>query len=138
MKQDAKNRLDKLQRQERLKNVFRTLCAIVALLVIISGFLIYRYFPGKATKVSGVVTGLHGVPVQKRGENLYLVVTLDDGKIVEVRKPNGVSYIKSARVELIKIKTSMFGNVRYDFKTYVKEILERPTSAFSPTRFTRV
>ena len=118
MKQDAKNQLDKLQRQERLKNVFRISCVAVALLILISALLIYRYSPGKAIEVSEVVTGPHGVPVPKRGEILYLIVTLDNGKIVEVKKPNGVLYKKSEPVRLLEIKSSFFGNVRYDFKTY--------------------
>lgn len=121
MKQDTKKQLDKLQRQERLRNIIPLLCVSIVLIILISGFLIYRYAPGKTVQVSGVVTGLHGIPVPKRGEIIFLVVELDSGKSVEVKKPNGILFKKNARAQLIEIRTSMFGNVRYAFKSYEKD-----------------
>jgi hypothetical protein len=79
--------------------------------------LIYRYSPGYAVEVSGVVTGLYGEPVPKRGEIMYLMVELDDGRFVKARKPNEFLYHKNKRVQLIETKTYMFGNIRYDFKS---------------------
>ena len=49
---------------------------------------------------------------------MYLVVELDNGKSVTVKKPNDVLYKKNERANLIEIKTSMFGNIRYEFKSY--------------------
>jgi hypothetical protein len=122
MKKSTKNQLDQLQRQERIKNVFRISCIAIAVLLLLSALIIYRYSSGKITEVSGVVTGLHGVPVSKLGEIPYLMVTLDNGNVVEVKKPNGILYKKGNRVKLMEIKTSIFGNVRYDFVAYAKEI----------------
>jgi len=65
---------------------------------------------------------LNGVPVYKRGEVLYLIVELDNGKVVEVKKPIGVPFIKDEQVQLIEIKTFIFGNVRYNFKAYIKDM----------------
>ncbi|MBA3028998.1 hypothetical protein KKG29_05545 [Patescibacteria group bacterium] len=122
MKEDTKRQLDKLEHQDKLKNIFKASCAIGALLLLISAFLIYRYSPGETVTVSGVVTGLNGVPVYKRGEVLYLIVELDNGKVVEVKKPIGVPFIKDEQVQLIEIKTFIFGNVRYNFKAYIKDM----------------
>ena len=80
----------------------------------------YRYSPGYAVEVSGVVSGLYGKPVIKRGEKIYLMVQLDDGRIVKARKPNEVLYLKNQRVRLTETKTYIFGNIRYDFKTYIE------------------
>lgn len=118
MKQDTKKQLDKLQREEKLRNIIPLLLASTVLIILISGILIYKYSPGKTAQVSGVVTSLHGVTVPKRGEITYLVVELDSGKSVPVKKPNGVLYKKNERANLIEIKTSMFRNVRYEFMSY--------------------
>jgi hypothetical protein len=118
MKQDTKIQLDKLQREERNKNIIRLVCTFFALVALFSAVLLYRYHPGKTNEVFGVVTGLNGVPVPKRGEILYLMVELDNGKVVEVKKPNTIPFKKNERVKLTETKSSMFGNKRYDFIKY--------------------
>jgi hypothetical protein len=121
MKHDTKSQLDKLQREERNKNIIRLICAFCVLLALFSAILLYRYYPGETTEVLGVVTGLNGVPVPKQGEILYLIVELENGKVVEVRKPNFVPFIKNERVKLKGTRSSMFGNIRYDFIKYQQE-----------------
>jgi hypothetical protein len=79
MKKDAKKQLDKIQRQERLRNILPAIFVSLALIILIAAFLIYRYSPGDSVEVSGVVTGLYGKPVPKRGEIIYFLVELDDG-----------------------------------------------------------
>ena len=121
MKQDTKKHFDELQREERNKNVIRLICAFCVLFALFSTVLLYRYYPGKIYEVLGVVTGLNGVPVPKKGEILYLIVELENGKVVEVRKPNYVPFRKNERVKLQGTKSSLFGNIRYDFIKYQKE-----------------
>jgi hypothetical protein len=121
MKPESKTKLDKLQRKERLKNIIPLFSAFLVLLVVITGILLYKYSPGKTIEVTGVVKSLHGVPVPKRGEMPYLIVKLDSGKTIQVKKPNYIIYKKEERVQLLEIKTSVFGNVRYEFKSYLKE-----------------
>ena len=118
MKPETKRQLDKIQRKERIRINIPLFAVTLALLIVITGIFIYKYSSGKMVEVSGVVTGLHGVPVPKRGEIPYLLVTLDGGKTIQVKKPNGVMYKKDERVNLFQIKTSIFGNVRYEFKSY--------------------
>jgi len=122
MKQDAKKQLDKIQRQERLRNILPAISTSLLLIILIAALLIYRYSPGNAVEVYGVVTGLYGRPVLKRGEKIYLMVQLDDGRIVKTRKPNQVIYRKNQRVQLLEIKTYMLGNIRYDFRTYIEGV----------------
>jgi hypothetical protein len=121
MKQDTKKHLDELQREERNKNVIRLICVFCVLLALFSTVLFYRYYPGKIFEVLGVVTGLNGVSVPKKGEILYLIVELENGKVVEVRKPNYVPFRKNERVKLHGTKSSLFGIIRYDFIKYQKE-----------------
>ena len=104
MKQSTKNLLDKFQREERNKNMVRILGIFCVLLALFSAVLLYRYYPGKTSEVFGIVTGLNGVPVPKRGEILYLIVELDNGKVVEVRKPNIAPFNKNERVKLKETK----------------------------------
>ena len=122
MKKDAKKQLDKIQRRDLVRNILPAIFVSLALIILIAAFLIYRYSPGDTVEVSGVVTGLYGDPVPKRGEIIYLLVELDDGRVVKTRKPNGVLYKKSNRVQLIETKTYRFGNIRYDFKSYVEDV----------------
>jgi hypothetical protein len=121
MKQETKKQLDKIQRQERLKNLIPALYISLALIVIFAAILLYRYSPGKSTEVYGVVTGLLGKPVPKRGEIIYLLVELDGGEVIKVKKPDEILYKKGKRVQLTEIKSFIFGNTRYDFQAYTKE-----------------
>ncbi len=121
MREDTKRQLDKLERQEKMKNIIKASCAIVALIVLISAFLIYRYSPGETVLISGVVTGLNEDPAYRRAE-IYLIVKLSNGKVVEVKKPNSVPFLKNKQVQLTETRASIFGNVRYDFKTYIKDM----------------
>ena len=118
MKQDTKKQLDKIQRQERLKSFIPVLYISLALIVVFAAILLYRYSPGKSTEVYGVVTGLHGMPVPKRGEIIYLLVELDGGEVIKVQKPNGILYKKGKWVQLKETKSFIFGNTRYDFQAY--------------------
>jgi hypothetical protein len=120
MKQGAKIELNKLQHQERIKNIVRVFCVIIALATLFSAISIYRFAPGATFEVSGTITGLIGVPAPKMGDILYLIVKLDNGKVIEVKKPNYISYKKGERILLKEIKTSIFGNTRYDFIAYSK------------------
>jgi len=122
MKEDAKKQLDRIQRQERVRKILPAIFASLTLIILIAVVLIYRYSPGYAVEVSGVVTGLYGKPVPKRGEIIYFMVQLDDGRVVKAKKPNEVLYRKNQRVQLLETKTYMFGNIRYDFKTYVEGV----------------
>jgi predicted phosphatase len=82
--------------------------------------MIYRYSPGETTEVYGFVSGLSGKPVPRQGEILYLIVELENGKVVEVRKPDFVVFKKNKRVQLKATKSSILGNVRYTFVNYQK------------------
>ncbi|MBU3950243.1 MAG: hypothetical protein KJ826_18745 [Proteobacteria bacterium] len=121
MNQDTKNQLDKIQRKERTKNTIRLICVFGVLSALFAVIMIYRYSPGETTEVYGIVTGLNGEPVLKQGEILYFIVELDNGKVIEVRKPNFVPFKKNERVQLKETKSSMIGNMRYSFINYQKD-----------------
>ena len=106
MREDTKRQLDKLERQEKMKNIIKASCAIVALIVLISAFLIYRYSPGETVLVSGVVTGLNEDPAYRKAE-IYLIVKLSNGKVVEVKKPNSVPFLKNKQVQLTETRASI-------------------------------
>jgi hypothetical protein len=120
VKQDTKIQLDKIQRKEQTKNIIRLICVFSVLSALFAAIMIYRLSPGETTEVYGVISGLNGDPVPKQGEILYLIVELDNGKTVEVRKPNFVQFKKNERVQLMETKSSIIGNVRYSFINYQK------------------
>lgn len=91
-----------------IRILFESICVFGALLALFLMIFLYRYPSGKTIEVSGIVTGLNGVPVPKRGEILYLIVQLDDGKIVAAKKPNIAPFKKNERVQLTKTEKSMF------------------------------
>jgi hypothetical protein len=121
MKQDTDKILKQIEREERLRNIVPVIWIALILLAIFTGIFLFQFSSGKTTNVYGVITGLNGVPIPKLGEIPHLIITLDTGKVVQVKKPNGVLYKKNQRVQLVSTKTSIIGNVRYEFKSYVNE-----------------
>ena len=104
-----------------MRNIIKASCAIGALLILISAFLIYEYSPGETALVSGIVIGLTEDPAYRMTE-IQLIVELKNGKVVVVKKPDGVPFLKNKQAQLIETTSSILGNVRYSFKSYNEDL----------------
>lgn len=113
---DLNNKIDKHIKDERHKSVIY-IAIVLALTVPLLWWLATPPM-GKVTQITGVVERLTGVPTDE-GEKIYLLVKLDNGKLVRALISNSAFSKKGKIVKLDKMEPLFFGRTIYRYRGYV-------------------
>ncbi len=117
MSKPYQEELDRLERKDRRKLILAGLMgAGIALLTIFMGLF---YYSGDVSILEGTVSGLTNTSGQYSSRT-YLLVQLDNGRVVEARLPKHGEVYKGKRVVVEQVK-NLFGYRTYYFKQYVVE-----------------
>ena len=79
---------------------------------------------GESSKTIGIVESLSGTPTDEV-DILFLLVRLDDGKLVRVYISRSSFYQKGRKVRLNVKEPLVFGSNKYKFAGYVEQLLNK-------------
>jgi hypothetical protein len=116
--------LSKLEREYRIHQLKRNVPAIllVLALVFLGVFSVVNKYTGSSYSVTGIVESLSGLP-DDTGDKLYLMVRLDDDKLVRSRIQRSTFYKQGSEVKLTALKPRFFGRTIYRYSGYLSESL---------------
>ena len=102
-------------RKEKIQSIFYIVLAVVPFILIT----LYFAQTGEVSEVKGVVTRLAAIPSDE-GNNLYLIVKLNNNEKVRAHIVNTSFYRQGKTVILFKREKQFFGKASYKFKKYEK------------------
>jgi len=102
-------------KKERIKNIFYIFIAVAPFILI----MLFYIQPTEISEVNGVVTRLTGTPSDD-GNDLYLIVKLNNNEKVRAYIDNTSFYRKGKTIILFKREKLFIGKATYKFKKYVK------------------
>jgi len=116
MKKETKEKLDKLARKDKIKNIG----VFIFVVLFFVGFMVVLipFFTVDSTKIEGTVFQLTAVPTDE-GNLPIIMVKLKDGEIVRAHIPSNTPFKKDAKVELNKSE-KVGGFSTYKFIRYVE------------------
>ena len=119
LKECTKEEVDLLFSQEE-HDIIPFMRSLLGFSILFFSFLILIYAPGKTIARYGNIIDLPGTAVSQKEKTSNLLVLLNDGKVVKVRKPEWFYFSKNKTV-ILQETTSMFlGFKRYGFYNNVK------------------
>ena len=90
------------------------ICALLGCFILIFSLLVLIYAPGKTLARYGTIIN-NDFSIDLQVKSSYLLVLLDDGKLVKVRKPNWFYLSKNKKIILQEKSSIFWGQKRYSF-----------------------
>jgi hypothetical protein len=118
MNEDAKQKLDKELRSERLKNI--KVFSYFTIPLILFGVYAIGFIGSEKATVIGTVTS-HYTSLHEEGHDLYIMVSVPDRvNLAKVKLPHTVTIKLGSKVELSSRTNDFFSNTKYRFVKYVE------------------
>ena len=90
------------------------ICALLGGFILFFCLLVILYAPGKTLARYGTIIN-NDFSIDLQVKSSYLLVLLDDGKLVKVRKPNWFYLSKNKKIILQEKSSIFWGQKRYSF-----------------------
>jgi len=114
LKEFTKEEVDLLFCQEE-HDIVPFICSLLGFSILFFSLLVLIYAPGKTIAAYGIIIDMPGATLSQMGKTSKLLILLNDGKVVKVRKPEWYNSSKNKTV-ILQETTSMFlGIKRYAF-----------------------
>jgi len=91
------------------------ICSLLGFFILIFSILVFIYAPGKTIAKYGTVFEISDKDVSVTYNNPNLLILLDDGRLVKVRKPIWFNLSKNKKVILKETSPLFLGIKRYSF-----------------------
>ena len=114
MRKCVKEGVDLLFCQEEY-DIVPFICSLLGFSILFFSLLVLINAPGKTIATYGMIMDFPSITLTQNGKTSNLLVLLNDGKAVKVRKPEWFNSSKTQTVVLQETTSMFLGIKRYDF-----------------------